>query len=374
MLNACIIGAGSIGALKPDQFDAPKSKNILTHAHALFHFKKIGMIDDFFIVDNNFFKRRSAGKKWKCKAFNNLYSLRRYAKYIDMFIVATSTEYHVDIMNEILEHFDPKLVIVEKPFCSNYKEAFEIQKKYNNRKIQIVVNYTRRFCISLQSLREELVAGKYGKIKACNAVYVRGFIRDASHALDLCNYFFGNFKTGKILGNKINSYDDYSKEDLTLPVWMEFENCKNVYFTPVDGRDYSIFEFDILTENARIQIIDHFRKTKIFYKDKEEVYGDFYSLNYNNAETVTNNLENAMYFLHLNTIQYLKSKEKEKANYNLFCSGLDGLKVQEIYRRLGLGAENEKYCNNCSQNGQHPLSRENITKFVGFRDSFGDFS
>lgn len=329
MYNACIIGAGSIGALKPNTKDSPYSKDVLTHAHALYIFRKKKIIKDFYLIDIDRKKLKEACEKWKCRGFNSIESLN---KNIDIFIVSVDTEYHYDILNYIFKNFTPKIVIVEKPFCSSYEQAKNIYKKYQQKNISIVVNYIRRFCPTIQNLKEDIINNKYGEVKACNIIYVRGFIRDASHAIDLCNYFFGEFKHGGILGSKYNAYADHSENDLTVPVWMEYENCRNVYLTPADGRDYSIFEFDILTKNARINIIDHSRKTKIFLKEPEKIYGDFNSITYQANEIINNDLENAMYFMHGNVIGYLQSDKKQ---YDLFCTGLDGLKVQKVYNKLG---------------------------------------
>jgi predicted dehydrogenase len=321
--NACIVGGGSIGALKPEIYDNPSSKNILTHAHALYHLRKNKLINNFCVIDPDKEKRKEIEKRWKCRTYKNLDMIKQN---MDIFIVSVPTNYHKDVLKKILK-FDPKIVIAEKPFCKNYNEANEIHHLYKRRDIPIVVNYVRRFSPMIQTLKQELQSGKYGKIKACNIIYVRGLHRDASHAIDLCNYFFGEFCDGKILGSKHNGYDDFSKNDLTVPVWMEYRNCNNIYLTPADGRDYSIFEFDILTENARICLIDHSKTTKIYYKEPEKVYGNFNSMCYESLENINNDLESATIILHANVNNYLQNPKKD---YDLFCTSLDALKVQNV--------------------------------------------
>jgi predicted dehydrogenase len=332
-MNACIIGCGSIGALKPDEFDSPSSKNILTHAHALYQLKNKDLIKNIFLIDSNYLKLKEAKQKWSCQGFTTLESLHTYSnEKIDLFVISAPTNYHYDILLDLYKVYTPKLVIVEKPFTSNLDQAQKIKKLYSSKNIPIVINYTRRFCPTIQTLKQEFDSNKYGKIKACNIIYVRGFQRDACHAIDLCNYFFGDFISGKILGHKDNAYDDYCKEDLTYPVWMEYTGCKNIYFTPADGRDYSIFEMDILTENSRINIIDHGKQIKIFNKTPEKIYGKFNGMNYEVNEIINNELENALYFMHGNCLNYLQSKNKKK--YDLFCTIDDGIKVQKIYNKV----------------------------------------
>lgn len=330
MITICIVGAGSIGALKPDKYDNPHSKHILTHAHSLYYFKNKKIINDFFIIDNDKEKLLKACKKWKCEGFLSLKELKDNNINIDIFIIAVNTNYHASVMLEILKYYNPKLIIAEKPFCNNYDEALLISNEYKKSKIPIIINYPRRFCPSILEIKSKLE--DYGKIRACNLIYVRGFQRDACHAIDLCNYFFGEFKHGKILGGINNTFNDYQDNDLTVPVWMEYEKCKNVYLTPANGNDYSIFEMDILMENTRINIIDHGKKTKVFIKKPEKVYGEFNSIDYEPNEIIDNELESATQFLHAVAIGYLESKNKNK--YDLYCTAQNGLAVQEIYKKL----------------------------------------
>jgi len=62
--NWLIIGAGSIGALKPNELDSPTTENILTHAHALHRLRGRREIDDFFIVDVDEEKAGEACVRW----------------------------------------------------------------------------------------------------------------------------------------------------------------------------------------------------------------------------------------------------------------------------------------------------------------------
>ena len=335
MYNVCIIGAGSVGALKPKEIDSPRSESILTHAHAVWKLKKHGHIKEFYIIDIETKKLLASKQRWKCKTAYSLDNLYSKIKDIDIFVISCDTIYHRNMAIEILEIFKPKMIIVEKPFCNSYRESLEVLQKYRERDIPIVINYPRRFCLKLQTLKEELERNKYGRIRACNIIYVRGLERDGCHAIDLCNYFFGKYIKGKILGSPYNTYNDYNNEDLTCPIWMEYEKCRNVYLAPTDGRDYSIFEMDILTENGRINIIDHSKQIRIFDKEPEKTFGKFYSINYQVNEVINNDIQNALYFLHGNCIGYLQSKEKK--NIDLFCTSKDGLEVRRIIKNLLYG-------------------------------------
>ena len=60
--TAVLLGAGSIGALKPNEFDSPDTEEILTHAHAIYNHPKINLLG---IIDSNINKAKKAGNKWK---------------------------------------------------------------------------------------------------------------------------------------------------------------------------------------------------------------------------------------------------------------------------------------------------------------------
>lgn len=331
MFNACIVGAGSIGALKPDKYDSPKSKNILTHAHALYSLKEY--FKEIFVVDPDYKKRNAVKKKWNFVTKDKVFSLNN--NKIDIFVVATPTDYHYSVVREILNlSILPNIIIVEKPFCNNLNEALEIHKLCNKHKIKLVVNYTRRFCPTINRIKNDLHESKYGEVQSCNIIYTRGLVRDACHALDLCNYFFGDFVKGKITGDIDCAIDDYSELDLTYPAWLKYKNCRNVFLSPADGRKYSIFEIDIITNNGRITFIDHSRQTKIYLREPEPVYGDFMTLDYNCNETINNNLENALYHLHTNCLGYLEAGKPK--DWDFICTSFDALKIHEIYKHLAV--------------------------------------
>ena len=67
--TAVVIGAGSIGANKDNKYDSPKTKNILTHAHAYY---KSDAIDLIGIIDPDKNKLKLATEKWKTKGYSSI--------------------------------------------------------------------------------------------------------------------------------------------------------------------------------------------------------------------------------------------------------------------------------------------------------------
>lgn len=329
--SVVIIGAGSIGALKPYNIDSPKTKNILTHAHAVMNNKNLELVG---IIDVDEMKRDWAAEKWGVSAYDSIDTLLELSNKpavkdgIDIFVVASPTFTHHHVIKEIIEKTKPKLIICEKPFCSSLEKSEKVFSDAFELEIPIAVNYLRRYSKAIQELRERLLSGFYGKIISASIVYTRGLIRDGSHAVDICRYFFGEFLQGIILNETDEEINDFSDEDLTYPVFLSYRNCKNIMFIPFDGRAYSVFDMEIYTEEGKITLTEHFETIKFYPKEKEKIYGNFQSLSYKCKTKETANLKNSLVELYNNCIEYLESRVP------LICNGADGLEVHQIFKEL----------------------------------------
>jgi predicted dehydrogenase len=319
--NCLLYGAGAIGALKPNNIDGPKTKNILTHAHAIVKNKQLNLVG---IVEPNAGKAWNAGEKWDTHLY---YDTADYGENAidkaDIVIIATPTETHHKVLLEVINKLNPKLIICEKPCCESLKQIREIQQ---NRYTHVVVNYTRRFCPEIMRLKTIL---ECTEIYSAKIVYVRGFIRDASHGIDICNSFFGEFLDGCILNS--NSITDYGDEDRTVAAYLSYEKCKHVFFMPTDGRAYDIFNMEICTKSGIYVLEDHFNTIKLFPPKKEKTYGNYNSISGKPAWMIKVDLKDSLVNLYKNCIDFLDGN----INYpGLECTIGDADKVHQVYHRL----------------------------------------
>ena len=321
--TAVVVGAGSIGATKPDDLDSPKSENILTHAHAYYHHPQFELIG---IIDTEKEKRTLAAKKWNTNGFSNISQLKQTPDFISICI---PTEAHFYFFNELFSlNIQPKMIIAEKPFCSSLIFSSQIIKKLKDRNIPVSVNYTRRFVKEYSNIKKKL---SEEKIFSCVCYYDRGLLRDGSHAIDMFNYFFGKIQNGFLINSR--SVDDFSKNDLTYTVHLNYEKCKNVFMIPGDGRSFSIFEMDILTDKSRYRFVDHGGKLKIYNHEKEKIYGSYMSAN-SDAKNIKTDLTNSLIANLNNCINYLEKKE------DLYCTPFDAYEVHKIILMI---KTNQKY-------------------------------
>lgn len=312
--SACIIGAGSIGALKPDEYDNPSSKNILTHAHAFYKHPQINLIG---IIDNNKEKGKIAAKKWSTNYYKSIKDIKIP---IDIIVISTPTDTHFDLLRSLVSlKSRPKAVIAEKPFCNYSIEAKTIIDLYKNKKIILAIDYIRRYDASVIKMSNQFKKNN-PTIFSCRVIYCRGLKHEGCHAIDFMRNFFGEYLEGKILNNPIFDRD---KNDLCYSVFMRFEKCPCVIFTPVDGREYNIFEIDIITNKERIIFTNHGLKIDFYSVEPESVYGDYNHLSHDRI-TFDSDLNHALLRLVENVIKKIEGTEE------LLCPGEDGLAIHKI--------------------------------------------
>jgi len=263
-----LCGAGSIGALKDNQFDSPESKQIYTHAHACYSHPLIDLVG---VVDSDYSKAVTAARKWNTYANKSISDFYKYDenKETDIVIVATNTNTHHNIIRELVQ-YKPKIIICEKPFCSNLEEAQKITNICKVNKIQLIINYTRTFVPELKQLSTDLLDGKYGQVYNFTLRYSRGLMREACHAFYWCLQTFGD-AYGNYSGYRF--YDSPTPGDFSTYFKFKTRLCFDCAFIPI-GKAYSTYNADIYTEKGRIELLNNW-KTIRFHENMKSTYGDY---------------------------------------------------------------------------------------------------
>ena len=328
--DVAIIGCGSIGAMKSDSIDYPGSSNILTHANAVDRHPrtKLSILNDI-----NDKQLQKAFNKWQpsmaSKYFQDILNM-----HPDIIIITTPTGIHYDILIDLIINQNlPKLIIAEKPFCSNLREANEIIEKSKEcctdgrRKIPIMIDYIRRYAQGYKDIKKQIDSRTFGKALNCRVLYTRG-MHDCCHAVDLMRYFFGEYIFIDYVESK-NFIIDRDKNDPTIYFKMSFENCPHVTFSPCDGRKYGIFEIDICFEKCRLRFIDNGLYVEKYPINQENEWGHK-SLDYKLTSVVRQEtgLNIALYGLIDNAVKFLDGEE------DLICTDKDAIAVHEILEGL----------------------------------------
>lgn len=178
-IKTLIIGLGKIGML----YDINDKKKFITHSSAFYFHKKFHLLGG---VDNDFKKRLIFEKKYKLPAFKNLKDAKNNVQP-DLIVVSTPTESHYKTLRSIISLFNPKVILCEKPFTKNLKEAKKILISLRQKKIKIFVNYVRNSYPAMIQLKKML---KKKKIISY-AFFLGTFINNYSHIYVLFRFIFG---------------------------------------------------------------------------------------------------------------------------------------------------------------------------------------
>jgi len=318
MLKSAIIGAGSIGALKPDKYDYPGGERVLTIAHAMYNNPNIKLE---WIIDTDTKKAELASYKWGCRSG---LSLKDISEQMAIIAVCTPTHTHYEVLKEVLGMENPpKVIIAEKPFCNNYKQAQEIVEECKAKNIILMIDYIRRYDWAHQQLAMDL---QYQKIHNVNLTYTRGLYHEACHAFDLFNWWLGDFKSIKLFSD--SAISDRDILDPAVGAVASFEKCPFVSLAPVDGRDYAVFDIEIYTDRKKYVLADHGQKLFI-YSTEPDSYGNYKCISPWPISLKRTGLPTALDNLTHTAFTAITDKDM-----GLYCSGEDALAVHRIYKYL----------------------------------------
>ena len=259
--KAVIIGAGKIAA----GYDTPKSKAVLTHAHALSRNPRVDLVG---ISDVDSVRGTAEARKWKTTYWVDVDTMFTEVNP-DIIVVATPTETHKDLLLKAFKA-QPKVIIVEKPVVNEKSEMQSIRLAQVESKVPVIVNFRRRFDRTVAEVQSGLLKGTYGKVLSANALYSKGILHNGSHLIDLVRYFFGEMTMGKM------SFvvHDFPEGAPSLGGVATFERCPQFYFMAGDERSFYVFELSILTEKYRIRFTDEGRKLTVEAVVNDKIYPD----------------------------------------------------------------------------------------------------
>jgi predicted dehydrogenase len=239
--RVAIVGAGRIGST----FDAPGTKNVLTHAHAFSTNPRTTLVA---LVDTNREHGKKEAARWGAAFFDDVGKMFEAVKP-DIVVIATPDSTHVKMLQLVLSK-NPKLIVYEKPVATKAGEVAQLQTLKTN--IPIIVNFRRRFDTTTIEVARALKAGEYGKVISASAIYDRGILHNASHVLDQARLFFGETLTA----TPHFSLADYPGDVASVSGVATFERCSEFFLMHGDGRIYSLMETDIVTEKKRIRFVN----------------------------------------------------------------------------------------------------------------------
>lgn len=241
--DVCIIGCGDIGFL----FDYKKKTNgALSHFKA---FRESGKYNVTAAAELKSETRSIISEKYNIGVYKD-YELMLNQKKPDVIVIATNDESHFQILKDVIKH-KPKIVFTEKPLALNYKDVKEIISSYKKNKIHLQVNYTRRFMKEFQQAENDIRSGKIGEPETATLYYSRGLMHNASHYIDLINWFIGETEKNLI---RISDKEGLGKSDPSVSFMMRYKNGLEIRFIGLKPSKLTFAEIDIIGSKGRIRI------------------------------------------------------------------------------------------------------------------------
>ncbi len=230
-------------------FDDPRSKHILSHAHALTMHSRFTLSG---VTDIDRAQGEKEALRWKTEFFADASEMLEKNKP-DVVIIATPSYAHAELLQKVATT-NPKLIICEKPVISSAEEGVQLRKYFAKKNTQILINFPRRFDPVIQKERDLLIKGKYGRVISANAIYSNGILNNGSHIMDLARFFFGEVVSLKAL----DGVADHGNDDPSIAGYATFKRCPQFSLMTGDEREYSVSEFEIFAERKRLRFTDFF--------------------------------------------------------------------------------------------------------------------
>ena len=187
-------------------------------------------------------------------------------------VICSPTNTHFEYLSEFLNVGTP-LIVCEKPVCASLEEVTKLRQLRKRSKSRVVINYTRRFQTSFQKLKKRFAHQlTQESLSTISVRYQRGFLNNASHALDLVQFLTG----WDILNAKVHPFQGMCDEFPNDPTLSGHGNWNGAALSilGLPKVRFSLFEIDFFFERSAIRIRD--RGETIEFADSNDP-SDYYA-------------------------------------------------------------------------------------------------
>lgn len=273
-LKAAIIGCGRVAGGYDERTG---SNHVLTHAKAYRMHPQTRLSA---ATDPRESARTSFGRRWEIEdLFADPREMLETIKP-DIVSICTPDDTHAEIL-DLCRQYPLKAVWCEKPLATDVAAAESVVSNYETRGIPLAVNYHRRWDGQWIRVRNGLLEGRFGRVQNAVLRFTKGIRHNGSHGIDLLIDLLGPVHSASVLGGRV----DFSPDDPTLDVRMEFETGAVAYVLGSDERLFSIWELDLLAEKGRVRFSEFGHKVELFCAREDPVFKGYRTLGEGRAES-----------------------------------------------------------------------------------------
>lgn len=265
-INTLLIGLGNIGMLYDDFYE--NEKFIESHAKAITLHPNFNLIAG---IDTREKNRIIFEERFVKKTYKNLFDFDS-SNPIDLVIIATPTNTHLDLIQDTLKRVKPKMILCEKPLSYNYDDAKKIIDLCEQSKTKLFVNYMRRCNPGVLKIKKDIESKFFASPFKGICWYSKGLYNNGSHFINLLEFWLGSFLKLKVI-NKGRVLNEFDNEPEFL---IEFEKG-DVIFRSAWEEYFSFYKVELLSSSHLLKYnkggeeiifyeMDNFKKNQKYKK------------------------------------------------------------------------------------------------------------
>lgn len=205
-IRVLVIGAGNIA----HRFDSPDDDVILTHIKAYHRNSAFQLVG---VCDTRINEAKIAAERWNIPHYAATPEELQHLQP-EVISICSPDNTHEDYLWRCLQlNTLPRLVFCEKPLTTEVQVAEHLVQEYEHRGVKLAVNYSRRWWTEWQTVRKNILTGTYGNVVSARCKYYKGLMHNASHLIDLLQFFV---EPQLIQGVILQEIQDYTPDDPTL--------------------------------------------------------------------------------------------------------------------------------------------------------------
>jgi predicted dehydrogenase len=240
--SVAIIGLGNVGQLYDRNL--PKDEFVHTHARAFSIHPSFYLISG---IDPSPNLREIFEGNYAAKAYVDLEGMND-AETPDIFVVSSSTETHLSVIQEITGKYKPLAIVCEKPLAYRHDDALKIVELCHSSGIRLFVNYPRRADPGVIAVKKLLESNEIKKPVKAVVWYSKGLIHSGTHFMDMLNFWLGNVVSVSPISEPIR----ISVVDVEGDLQIEFEDGV-AYFLVSTNPDLPHFSCELIDMNSRLR-------------------------------------------------------------------------------------------------------------------------
>ena len=237
-----IIGLGQIGMGYDLSLDPAKA--VYTHARAFSLHSAFELVG---AVDPSAAQRLLFQQHYNLSAYPDIESALQVINPT-VVAIASPTAMHSDVLNQVLLHSRPKVILCEKPLAYDLEEARRMLTACERAGVKLLVNYMRRADFGAIEVKRRIESGSIAAPVKGVAWYSKGFLHNGSHFFNLLEFWLGAFKTSKVL----DAGRLWDNQDPEPDVQVVFERG-SIVFQAAWEEAFSHYTIELLSPSGRLR-------------------------------------------------------------------------------------------------------------------------